>query len=84
MIIGASRSRRQMIQRMCRVLRRKPDRCHRRFAVLYVESTIEDRPKVLTRRSSKEITDVADEVRSLDSGLGSFDAANEFLRRLHG
>ena len=38
-IVGASRSRRQMIQRMGRVLRRKVDGRLARFAVLFVEGT---------------------------------------------
>jgi len=49
-IIGASRSRRQMIQRMGRVLRRKADHRRARFAVLYVESTIEDPAQGARRR----------------------------------
>lgn len=41
-IIGASQSRRQMVQRMGRVLRVKHDGRLARFAVLYVEGTVED------------------------------------------
>ena len=83
-IVGASRSQRQMIQRMGRVLRTKPDHRHARFAVLYVESTIEDPSQGAHETFLQEITDVADEVRSFGSYLGSFDAAIEFLRRLAG
>ncbi len=41
-IAAASRSRRQMIQRMGRVLRRKSDGHRARFGVLFVEGTVED------------------------------------------
>ena len=84
MIIGASRSRRQMIQRMGRVLRRKADHRRARFAVLYVESTIEDPAQGAQETFLEEITEVADEVRSFGSCLGSFDAPIEFLCRLGG
>ena len=83
-IVGASRSRRQMIQRMGRVLRKKPDNRHARFAVLYVESTIEDPSQGAHETFLQEITAVADDVSSFGSPLGSFDAAIEFLRRLAG
>ena len=51
-IVGASRSRRQMIQRMGRVLRRKPDGRRARFAVLFVEGTVEDPAAAPTKLSS--------------------------------
>ena len=41
-IIVASRERRQMIQRMGRVLRRKKDQRLAKFAILYVKDTSED------------------------------------------
>jgi RNA polymerase primary sigma factor len=41
-IAGASRSRRQMVQRMGRVLRRKADGRLARFVVLFAERTVED------------------------------------------
>jgi superfamily II DNA or RNA helicase len=83
-IIGASRSRRQMIQRMGRVLRRKPDHRRARFAVLYVESTIEDPAQGAQETFLEEITEVADEVRPFGSASGTFDAAVEFLRPFAG
>jgi superfamily II DNA or RNA helicase len=83
-IIGASRSRRQMIQRMGRVLRKKPDHRRASFAILYVESTIEDPAQGAQETFLEEITEVADEVRSFGSCLGSFDAPIEFLCRLGG
>ena len=79
-IVGASRSRRQMIQRMGRVLRKKPDHRRARFAVLYVESTIEDPAQGAQETFLEEITEVADEVGSFGSASGTCDATIEFLR----
>ncbi len=59
-IAGASRSRRQMIQRMGRVLRRKPDGRRARFAVLFVEGTVEDPACGAHEAFLDEIVDVAD------------------------
>jgi RNA polymerase primary sigma factor len=81
-ILGASRSRRQMIQRMGRVLRRKPDRRHARFAVLYVEATVEDPAEGAHETFLEEITDVADGVRTFQSDPVSLAAAVDFLRQL--
>jgi superfamily II DNA or RNA helicase len=61
-IVGASRSRRQMIQRMGRVLRRKPDGRRARFAVLFVEGTVEDPCRRAHEAFLDEITAVADHV----------------------
>ena len=41
-VVAASRSRRQMVQRLGRVLRRKPDGRSARLVVLFVEGTVED------------------------------------------
>jgi len=62
-IVGASRSRRQMIQRMGRVLRRKPDGRLARFAVLYVEATVEDPASGAHEGFLGEVTEVAEAVR---------------------
>lgn len=59
-IVAASRTRRQMIQRMGRVLRRKPDDRLARFAVLYVEDTSEDPALGAHEAFLEEITSVAD------------------------
>lgn len=61
-IVGASRSRRQMIQRMGRVLRRKPDGRRARFAVLFVEGSVEDPGHGAHEAFLGEIIDVADRV----------------------
>ncbi len=62
-IAGASHSRRQMVQRMGRVLRRKDDGRRARFAVLYVEATVEDPHDGAHEAFLDEVVDVAEEVR---------------------
>jgi RNA polymerase primary sigma factor len=73
-IVGASRSRRQMVQRMGRVLRRKPDGRHARFAVLFVEGTVEDPRLGAHEAFLDEIVDVADQVSYFSAEV----AANRF------
>lgn len=63
LILGASRSRRQMVQRMGRVLRRKPDGRVARFAVVAVEGTVEDPALGAHESFLDEVTNVADDVR---------------------
>ncbi|MDQ3384541.1 MAG: DEAD/DEAH box helicase [Actinomycetota bacterium] len=67
-ILSASRSRRQMVQRMGRVLRRKADGRRARFVVVSVEDTIEDPALGAHHAFLDEITSVADVVRSFPSG----------------
>ena len=62
-IAGASHSRRQMVQRMGRVLRRKADGRNARFAVVYVEATVEDPHLGAHEAFLDEVTDEAEEVR---------------------
>jgi len=61
-IVGASHTRRQMVQRMGRVLRRKPDGRHARFAVLFVEGTVEDPSFGGHEAFLEEVVTVADSV----------------------
>lgn len=61
-ILAASKTRRQMIQRMGRVLRVKKDGRLARFALLYVEGTSEDSDMGAHGDFVEEITDVADRV----------------------
>src|SRR5205085_12581757 len=81
-IVGASRSRRQMVQRMGRVLRRKPDQRRARFAVLYVEDTVEDPRFGAHEAFLGEIVDVANRVTyfSATSAAAQPDAIVEALR----
>ncbi len=62
-IVAASRQRRQMIQRMGRVLRPKNDGRLARFAVLYVQGTSEDPALGAHGTFLEEIVDAADSVR---------------------
>lgn len=66
-IVSASRTRRQMVQRMGRVIRRKADGRAARFAVLYVEDTIEDPARGAHHTFLDEISEVARIVRRFDA-----------------
>ena len=66
-ILGASKTNRQMIQRMGRVLRRKEDHRLARFVVVYVNETSEDPARGAHEDFLSEIIDVADEVRSFSA-----------------
>lgn len=72
-ILAASRSRRQMVQRMGRVLRRKPDGRLARFVVLYAEATVEDPARGAHEGFLDEVTEVADAVRSFPPDSSSAD-----------
>ena len=70
-ITGASRSRRQMVQRMGRVLRRKPDGRQARFAVVFVEGSVEDPRLGAHEAFLAEVTDVADQVSCFPAGAAA-------------
>ena len=70
-ILAASRSRRQMIQRMGRVLRRKPDGRRAQFVVVSVDGTVEDPALGAHATFLDEITNVADDIRQLSLLGGS-------------
>lgn len=63
-ILAASRSRRQMVQRMGRVLRKKADGRLARFVVVFVEGTVEDPASGAHEGFLDEITGVAEAVRT--------------------
>lgn len=63
-ILAASRSRRQTIQQMGRVLRRKPDGRTARFVIVFVAGTLEDPAFGAHEGSLDEITPVADAVHT--------------------
>lgn len=77
-ILASSRSRRQMIQRMGRVLRRKPDGRLARFVVVHVEGTVEDPAQGAHEGFLDEVTGVAEGVRRFRSGQDA-DALTTFL-----
>lgn len=66
-IVAASKTRRQMIQRMGRILRRKPDDRLARFAILYLEGTTEDPRLGAHEAFLGEILPVADAFTAFDS-----------------
>jgi superfamily II DNA or RNA helicase len=82
-IVGASHSRRQMVQRMGRVLRRKDDGRRARFAVLYVAATVEDPHQGAHEAFLDEMVDVADEIGWFPAEVAARDPAGvcDFLER---
>jgi len=60
-VLASSRSRRQMIQRMGRVVRRKPDGRMARLAVLFVEGTSEDPTQGAHEDFIQFVVDAADD-----------------------
>ena len=67
-ILAASRSRRQMIQRMGRVLRRKPDGRSARFVIIFVIDTVEDPALGAHAGFLDEVTPIAHAVRTFPPG----------------
>lgn len=63
-IVSASKTRRQMIQRMGRVLRRKEDGRLARIAILYLEDTTEDPSGGAHEAFLSEVTSVAEDLDS--------------------
>lgn len=74
-ILAASRSRRQMVQRMGRVLRPKPGGGSARFVVVFVESTVEDPAEGAHEGFLDEVAGVADAVRRFPSGSAAGELA---------
>ena len=67
-VISASRTRRQMIQRMGRILRRKPLGSGARFVILFASDTLED-PQTDERDGfMEEIQDIAESSRIFGAG----------------
>ena len=65
-IVAASRSRRQMIQRMGRVLRKADGKKNATFVVLYVEDSMEDPDNSIGETFLDDITGFAYEITELD------------------
>jgi len=65
-ILSASQSQRQMIQRMGRLLRRKSDGRFARFVISFVRGTSEDPSTGAHGTFLETVTDVADEVILFD------------------
>lgn len=78
-VLSASSSRRQMIQRMGRVLRLKDDGGHARLLVLYAENTMED-PALGAHES---FIDIAWDVAAASKVFGSRTPVTEMLTFFH-
>lgn len=78
-VLAASRSRRQMVQRMGRVLRPKPGGVPARFVIVHVEDTLEDPARGAHAGFLDELTGVADTVQRFGAG-SSLRVACRFLR----
>jgi superfamily II DNA or RNA helicase len=70
-IVTASRSKRQMIQRMGRVIRPKQNGDHARIAVLFVEQTSEDPANGAHEAFLEELRDVAEGERTFSAATGA-------------
>ncbi len=77
-IAASSKTRRQMVQRMGRVLRRKVDNRLARFAVMSIKGTTEDPATGSHEAFLEEVTDVADDVGKFESP-GDLDDVLHFL-----
>lgn len=77
-IIASSRTRRQMIQRMGRVLRRKRDNRLARFAILFIEDTSEDPRQGAHEGFLDDLTGVAEAIALFPSDAGR--QASHYLR----
>lgn len=75
-ILAATKTRRQMIQRMGRILRPKADGRSARFAITYVHGTVEDPPNRAHDAFFSEILDVADEIANFSTSEGTFGLAD--------
>jgi superfamily II DNA or RNA helicase len=69
-IVAASRQRRQMVQRMGRILRKKRDGRAARFVIIFIQGTVEDPANEAHETFLNEILDVADEIKRFPVGKG--------------
>jgi superfamily II DNA or RNA helicase len=82
-IVAASKTRRQMIQRMGRILRCKRDGRHARFALLFVEDTSED-PKIGAHEEFiEEIALVAHSVKKFGRRASADDICQFLIASTH-
>ena len=73
LVLAASRSRRQMIQRLGRILRKKVDGRLARLVIFYARDTFEDPGKGGHEAFIDVVSGVADEVRHFSGGAASAD-----------
>ncbi len=69
-VMSASRTRRQMIQRMGRILRRKPPGIAARFVIMFAKDTLEDPANRIDRDG------FLDEIETISHASGVFDGAH--------
>ncbi len=69
-VMSASRTRRQMIQRMGRILRRKRSGVAARFVIMFAKDTLEDPSNRFERDG------FLDEIQRISEGTGVFDSTN--------
>ncbi len=81
-ILAASRSHRQMVQRMGRVIRPKNDDRRARFVIAYVKGTSEDPALGAHETFLRELTGVADDVRDFGASADPHELCR-YLNRLH-
>ncbi|WP_226995624.1 DEAD/DEAH box helicase [Gordonia phthalatica] len=67
-IVAASSSRRQMIQRIGRIIRPKPDGRAASFIVLYIQGTIEDPARGAHESFLEQLTEIADQTLDVPAG----------------
>ena len=77
-IVAATSQRRQMVQRMGRVMRKKADGRFARFAILYVKDTHEDPNKGAHEAFFDEVLEIADDWENFDAKTAPEDV-REFL-----
>jgi RNA polymerase primary sigma factor len=78
-ILGSTQNKRQMVQRMGRVIRKKPDRRYARFVYLYVKGTVEDPAQGAHESFLDDMFEAADEVQSF-SVPGDVGALRTYLK----
>lgn len=82
-VLGATRSRRQMIQRMGRVVRRKPDGRRARFTIGYIAGTVEDPARGAHELFLDEIATVARTIETYMPALSGWTGLVDLLRPFH-
>jgi superfamily II DNA or RNA helicase len=78
-ILGSTQNKRQMVQRMGRVIRRKQDRRYARFVYLFINDTVEDPAEGAHESFLEDMFDAADEMETF-SIPGDVGAVRRFLK----
>lgn len=79
-VLGATRSHRQMVQRMGRIIRRKPDNRRARFVIAYLRSTIEDPAAGAHQQFLAEAASVANSITTYDPTVSGWRATVAHLQ----